>query len=274
MLRVLVALTAAVLLSGCAGFIHTPAERIDAQAREAGFQPVTTVTGPLKAWLRTAPGAHMDAPLTVYIEGDGAQWRGPYDPPNDPTPRNALTLRLALRDPGARVAYLGRPCQNLSTEALAQCPRSFWVTARYSDAAVSYLNSAIDVLALSASASRVQLVGFSGGGAVALLLAARRADVECVVTLASPLDTNAWTSALDLTPLSRSLNPLDFAGRLRYVAQTHFSGADDKVVPTATLKEMIAMSPYARVEAFDGYDHECCWVLAWQALRKRTCLAR
>ena len=275
--RALMAVICTSLLSGCAGLFLSPAERVDTQARAGQFQPVPSVTGPIKAWLRatprTMPDAAPDAPLTVYIEGDGAHWRGPYRPPADPTPDNALTLRLALRDPSARVAYLGRPCQYLDEEALARCAPSLWIRARYGDTALKIVNAAIDDLKQAAGAPRLQLVGFSGGGAIAMLIAARRADVTCVVTLASPLDTAAWISALDLSPLTESHNPFDSAPRLRFVAQTHFAAAEDKIVPSATLSETREALPYARFEMMPGYDHDCCWVQAWRALRARSCLS-
>ena len=271
-LHALMAVICASLLSGCAGLFLSPAERADAQARAGKFQPVSSVTGPIKAWLRVAPDAVADAPLTVYIEGDGAHWRGPYRPPADPTPDNALTLRLALRDPGARVAYVGRPCQYLNEEALAQCAPSLWIRARYGDTALSIVNAAIDDLKQATGAPRLQLVGFSGGGAIAMLIAARRADVACFVTLASPLDTAAWISALDLSPLTGSHNPLDYASRLRFAAQTHFAAADDEIVPPATLSEIKAALPYTHFEVMPAYDHDCCWVRAWEMLRARSCL--
>ena len=270
--RALIAALCALLLSGCAGLWQSSAERADAQARAGQFQPVSSVAGPIKAWLRVAPGAAADAPLTIYIEGDGANWRGPYRPPADPTPDNALTLRLALRDPGVGVAYLGRPCQYLDEEALAQCAPSLWIRARYGDMALKVIDRVIDNLKQDTGAGRLQLVGFSGGGAIAMLIAARRADVACVVTLASPLDTAAWTSALDLSPLTESHNPFDYTSRLRFIAQTHFAAADDKIVPPATLREIREALPYARFEIMQGYDHDCCWVRAWEMLRARSCL--
>lgn len=270
------AVICASLLCGCAGLFLSPAERADVQAREGKLQPVSSVTGPIKAWLRATPRSMPDvapdAPLTVYIEGDGAHWRGPYRPPADPTPDNALTLRLALRDRGARVAYVGRPCQYLNAEALAQCAPSLWIRARYGDTALGIVNAAIDDLKEATGAASLQLVGYSGGGAIAMLIAARRADVTCFVTLASPLDTAAWISALDLSPLIGSHNPLDYAPRLRFVAQTHFAAADDKVVPPATLSAAKEALPYARFEVMPDYDHDCCWVKAWEMLRARSCL--
>jgi len=272
-MRVLACLVQVLLLGGCAGLFQSPTERVYAQAREARFLPAPGVDGSVKAWLRVSPVPDADVPLTVYIEGDGAEWRGRYRPPADPTPTNALTLRLAMRDPGARVAYLGRPCQYLDEEALAKCPSSLWILGRYGEAALKIAGAAIDKLMLSARAAHVNLVGFSGGGVIATLLAARRNDVACVVTLASPLDTAAWIRELGVSALTESLNPVDFAGRLRFVAQWHFAAAKDEIVPFTALRQVGDVLPYARIEVMPEYDHDCCWVLAWEKLRAQTCLA-
>lgn len=182
-------------LSGCAALKspESPAERADAQAQAGQFQPVAALAGtPVRAWLRQPPSAvsEANATLTVYIEGDGAEWRSKFEPPADPTPDNPLTLRLALRDPGARVAYVGRPCQYLDAAALAQCPSVLWQRARYGEHAVTMMSAALDVLLLTANVQRLRLVGYSGGGAIAALLAAQRSDVACLVTVAAPLDTD------------------------------------------------------------------------------------
>ena len=264
------------LLTGCA-VLQSPAERADLQARAGQFQPVTAMAGtPMRAWLRqVAPVAATEATaaLTVYIEGDGAEWQSKYQSPADPTPGNPLTLRLALRDPDAQVAYLGRPCQYLDRDALAQCPSILWLSARYGEHAVTMMSAALDILLLSARVPRLRLVGYSGGGAMAALLAARRTDVDCVVTVASPLDTDAWVAAIDVTPLADSLNPLTHAPRLTAIAQTHIAGADDTVVPASTLRRFAETLPHVRMEVIDQFDHDCCWVNAWVRLRARTCLA-
>lgn len=274
--RVVLCMVCAFTFGGCALLAPLPSQRVGAQAREAQFQPVAAINGPLKAWLRTtlaAPDHEPASPLTVYIEGDGAEWPAVRQPPADPTPVNALTLRLALRDPGQRVAYLGRPCQYLDHDALAACAPRLWIRARYGEQALRLMSDAIDTLLRLAGAQRVQLVGYSGGGVVAALIAARRSDVSCLVTLAAPLDIAAWTAALDITPLSESLNPLDDAPRLAAVAQTHFAAGADAVVPPRTLSRVIEALPQGRVQVLDAYDHDCCWVYAWQSLRQQTCLA-
>jgi hypothetical protein len=279
-LRRFTGLFAVLALSGCAA-VNAPALRVDMQAKAGQFQPVAAFAElPVRGWLRQpAPAAAhptaavSDAALTVYIEGDGAEWQGKYQPPADPTPENALTLRLALRDPDARVAYLGRPCQYLERDALGRCPPILWLNGRYGEHAVTMMSAAVDLLLLAARVQRVRLVGYSGGGVLAALLAARRADVTCLVTVASPLDTDAWTAAIDVSPLSASLNPLAQAPALKHIAQTHIAATDDPVVPVRTLSRFAEALPDARVEVIDAFDHDCCWVYAWERLRQRTCLA-
>ena len=177
---------AALALGGCAA-LYTAAQRVTAQARSGQLQAVAAFDGtPMRAWLRQPPAAATAdttlttlTTITIYIEGDGAEWRGKYEPPRDPTPDNPLTLRLALRDPGASVAYLGRPCQYLDDAALAQCPSLLWMQGRYGEPAVTMMSAAVDLLLLAASAQRVRLVGYSGGGVMAALIAAQRHG--CVV---------------------------------------------------------------------------------------------
>lgn len=278
--RVMMLALGATLLGGCAAFGPTLTQQADAQARQARLQPVAMAAGPIRAWLRQpqlVQASHAlaasSAALTVYIEGDGAEWPALRTPPADPTPANALALRLALRDAGERVAYLGRPCQYLERDALADCPPRLWIGARYGAEALSMIENALDALLRTTGARRLRLAGYSGGGVIAALLAARRDDVACLVTVAAPLDIGAWATALGITPLTESLNPLDHARAFAGVAQTHFAAAEDAVVPVHTLTRVLDALPGTRVTVIDAFDHDCCWVHAWEKLRARTCLA-
>jgi esterase/lipase len=49
------------------------------------------------------------------------------------------------------------------------------------------MDAAVTALKRASGASRLRLVGYSGGGVMAMLLAARRDDVAQVVTIAAPL---------------------------------------------------------------------------------------
>ena len=79
----------------------------------------------LKGYAKDGPGKD----LVVYIEGDGRAWRSRRVPSDDPTPRDPLAFRLAVRDPAPKVLYLGRPCQYVSPKSWRRCEPRFWTTA-------------------------------------------------------------------------------------------------------------------------------------------------
>jgi len=157
----------------------------------------------------------VEAVLTVYIEGDGAAWSSPYHPPRDPTPRRPLALALAAIDPSPAVAYLGRPCQYLDAAALARCSSAYWVDKRFDPEVIDAYDQAVTELKARFSARTLRLVGYSGGGNIAAILAMRRADVLSLIALASPLSLDAWIERHGLTPLPGALDPVREPGRLR-----------------------------------------------------------
>jgi alpha/beta hydrolase fold len=256
-------------LSAC-GSLLSWNDRADAMARGAGFAQVEAgrflrmyVKAPLPA----------SAEITVYIEGDGARWRAADLPPADPTPENPLALRLAIADPGPAVAYIGRPCQYLDEEALADCDPNLWVGGRFSEAAVAMVDRAVDALVARTGARRLTLIGHSGGGAMAALVAARRRDVACFASIASPLDTTAWTQSIGVSPLRTSLNPADQAARLASIPQVHFTGAEDETVPPNSIARYLKSVPAAREVRIAGFDHDRYWVRDWVQLRAQVCRA-
>lgn len=264
--------SAVFLLAACALLQH-PAERIRTTAAAAGFFPVELSDKRLRAFLRnTGRDGGQDSRLTIYLESDGAPWRMPDEPPADPTPLKPMVLDMAIADRSGAVAYLGRPCQYLEPEVLAGCDPALWMRARFSEDAVAAMDRAVSRLKQSTGAASVNLVGYSGGGAMAALIAARRRDVSCVVTIAAPLDTRAWTDALKVSPLDYSLNPADFAKKLVSVRQTHFRGGKDTLVPSSTAQEYLLQVPRALVIDKPQYDHQCCWGDDWPELRRESCL--
>jgi pimeloyl-ACP methyl ester carboxylesterase len=266
--------SAVFLLAACALLLH-PAERIRTTAAGAGFLPVELSDKRLKAFLRNVPGGTgPNSRLTVYLESDGAPWRMPDEPPADPTPHKPMVLNMAIGDTSGAVAYLGRPCQYLEPEALAGCDPALWMRGRFSEDAVAAMDHAVSRLKKSTGAAEVNLVGYSGGGAMAALIAARRSDVSCLVTIAAPLDTRAWTEALKVSPLDYSLNPADVARKLSAVRQTHFRGRKDTVVPPSTTQGYLLKVPQALVIDKQAYDHQCCWGDDWPELRRESCLVR
>jgi len=158
-------------------------------------------------------------------------------------------------------------------DALNECDPALWTRGRFSEPAVAMVSQAVDAVVKQAGARRITLIGHSGGGAMAALIAARRSDVVCLSSVAAPLDTAAWTSAIGVSPLRTSLNPADQVARLRGIRQVHFTGGRDEVVPPASIARYMGALPaaLAREERIEKFGHDCCWVDEWVQLRPRAC---
>lgn len=179
----------AVLFCAACSLLQSPTENTHSIAEAAGFMPLDLPDARLRGFAKPKPPSSTGSSrVTVYIESDGAPWRLPDEPPADPTPLKPVVLRMAIGDPSPAVAYLGRPCQYLPATDLLRCDPRIWMQARFSDEAVSAMSAAIDKIKQDFGSTNVGLVGYSGGGVMAALLAARRNDVSCVVTIASALD--------------------------------------------------------------------------------------
>ncbi|MBI5898017.1 MAG: alpha/beta hydrolase [Rhodocyclales bacterium] len=210
--------------------------------------------------------AGKDEALSIYIEGDGAAWPSRWRPPADPTPDGTLVFDLLLADPAPKRAYLARPCQYLDPLALAACSPESWTNARFADAAVEAMDAAVTSLKRASGASRLRLVGHSGGGVMAMLLAARRDDVAQVITVAAPLRLRAWTAGHGLSPLQgRDPDTLE----RNWPPAVHFAGARDEVVPLDIVAEFARRSG-GRLVAMPDFDHHCCWSRDWPRLLEKA----
>ena len=271
-------LSAGLGLAGCSAPGQAPfgaGPAVLAELHRGGFVEVTP-QAPLRSLLRLRPPSGDEtAPqhLTVYLEGDGAAWWGGRWPPSDPTPKTSVAARLALQDPGAAVAYIGRPCQFLDAAALAGCDPALWTQARFGEQALTWTAQALTEVLASSQVSRVQLVGHSGGGVMASLLAERRPEVDCLVTLAAPLDTAAWTGMLMLEPLRASLNPADLPVAPQRLQEFHFWGARDAVVPAASVGRYAQRLSARQWEVVAALGHTSGWTEQWASLRRGTCLS-
>ncbi|HXQ66847.1 MAG TPA: dienelactone hydrolase family protein [Alphaproteobacteria bacterium] len=266
------ALAAAV--GGCAEIRHdqarAEAERI---AASGGLAPEVVAAGrfDLLAYRRLAPGDGDR--LVVYIEGDGLAWINRGQISEDPTPTDPVALRLAARDDAASVLYLARPCQFVTGSEARNCAPRYWSTARYAPEVVEAAGDAIDLVKTQAGKREIELVGYSGGGVIATLLAARRTDVMRVMTVAANLDLPSWTAYHHVTPLSQSLNPTDFAASLAKVPQVIFVGERDDVVPPSLIeryREALPAAAPVAVVPVAGFSHYCCWSERWPELLRKA----
>ena len=211
---------------------------------------------------------HTVHDLVVYVEGDGLAWLDAETPSSDPTPLNPMGLRLAARQPGNNAAYLGRPCQYDPEKIGRTCRKADWTDGRYSKEIVDAANLALDGMKARMGARKITLVGYSGGGTLAALMAARRSDVRLLVTVAAVLDHAGWTQQLGLAPLLASLNPIDDWDRLRGLPQMHFVGQADKVTGWIAVQRYISFrqNDPITLRMLEDFDHVCCWVEAWPRL--------
>ena len=195
-------------------------------------------------------------------------WINAAQPSFDPTPRDPLALRLALAQPVGAAAYLARPCQYIDARA-ARCDRRYWTDARFAPEVIAATNVAIDILKKRSGAQRLTLVGYSGGAALAALVAARRNDVDRLVTVAGNLDPVQWAVAHHLSPLSQSLNPADDISSLQTIGQWHFVGGRDTNITPALVQSFVERFPLERrprLHVEPTFDHHCCWSEAWPAI--------
>lgn len=211
------------------------------------------------------------ATLTIYIEGDGLAWINGSLISLDPTPIRPMGLALALRHPHGAAAYLARPCQYVEGADAQGCSPRYWTGHRFAPEVVESASQAVDMLKQQFQAKQLVLVGYSGGGAVAALVAARRHDVALLVTVAGNLDHQTWTEQHHATPLTGSLNPADAWRQLLDVPQLHFVGDRDQVVGRKAAEAFANHFPADRrpeIRIIPGFDHICCWAEQWPELFK------
>ncbi|MCF8495252.1 MAG: alpha/beta hydrolase [Alphaproteobacteria bacterium] len=210
------------------------------------------------------------APADIYIEGDGLAWLSKTRKSLDPTPKNPVALHLATRDKAENVIYLARPCQYTKlNDPTTPCDDSYWTGKRFAPEVLAAYNKALDDIRDRYDIRGFNLIGFSGGGTVAALLAAERNDVLTLRTVAGNLDHHAHSAYHGVSVMNESLNPPDYAERLRAIPQIHFIGGQDKIVPPVILHSYLqALGPTscAQYEMIQEAAHEEGWVEKWPEL--------
>ena len=230
-------------------------------AAEAGLLTQHLQGDPYEHIVYVGPETRPDRPLHVYLSGDGTPWIGRTRIANDPTPRNPIALRLMALDRGPRI-FLGRPCyQGLSSRP--GCNPFLWTGGRYSEAVVASMTAALRRFIDENGYRDVVLIGYSGGGVLAWLIAERVEQARLLVTIAANLDIDAWTTLHGYTPLRGSLNPASRGALPEHVAQLHLVGSRDTNVPPSLVRAAMGGSDrHAQVRMVPS-DHRCCWESHW-----------
>lgn len=239
------------LLVSCAGPVQRQQEQaaqlglVAAEQRGLMFDHVT--------WSRAGTGPR----LHVYLDGDGQAWRGAR-PARQPDTRRSLMLEAMALDP-APVLFVGRPCYH-GLARRAPCQPLWWTHWRYAESVVASLAAVIE---RAAAGRELLLFGHSGGGSLAMLLAARLPRVVAVVTAAGNLDVAGWTQHHGYTAL-QGLDPASEPPLPAQIVQRHWVGLADAQVPASlTRRFLAARGQQAALREVADIDHACCWVQLW-----------
>lgn len=247
-------LVAAGLLVACA----TPAARLDRRASRAELELLEVRGSDFHHRIyRRAAG---DGTLHVYLEGDGLPWATPRRVAADPHPRRPLAFELMLLDP-APALYLGRPCYQ-RLRGTDPCHPGLWTGERYSETVVESLEAALR--RLLEPLPPLALIGYSGGGVLAMLLAERLETTVAVVTVAANLDVAAWVEHHGYTPLAGSLDPALRSPLPASIRQWHLVAGRDSTVPARVTESVARKQPGAAVVTYPDLDHACCWSDVWR----------
>lgn len=260
------------VLSACVSVnVDTRRDAAFSIARKAGFQPFSPRSALFGFQGFFRMGADGTAPV-VYIEGDGFAWVDRYTISRNPTPRNPLALKLAAGDTSPSVFYLARPCQYVDLNDEPNCGNAYWTNARFSGDVIDAFDRVLSRIRKKTKSEGFHLVGFSGGGAVATLLASKRTDIKSIRTVAGNLDHVSLNAHRNVSPLTGSLNPMNIARDIRHIPQIHYSGGKDRVVPpwvAANFVRAAGKTGCVWTRLVPGAGHASGWERAWSILHKR-----
>ena len=203
----------------------------------------------------------------IYLEGDGRPWKRGYIQSSNPTSRQKLTLKLMMATPQDSV-YLERPCYGFAPVPPAPCEPYWWTSARYNQQVAEALNNALDQIQQQHGHKPLVLIGHSGGGTLAMLIAQKRNDIAGIVTLAGNIDPDAWTEYHNFLPLEESSNPSRQLPLPSTVFRWHYAGESDRNIPPALIKQALSNDPLAELNLIDS-DHNCCWLKHWPQITER-----
>lgn len=206
--------------------------------------------------------------LRVYIEGDGLSWITRTKISNNPTPINPLTIKLFLKDDNTCKVYLARPCQY--TDDL-KCEKKYWTTHRFSNKVLFSYFEAFDKLKDKYKNKEFEIVGFSGGGAIATLISSKRDDISYLITVAGNLDHKYWTQKNRISPLNGSLNPVDFSKNLTKIKQIHLIGGKDNIIDESIYNSYISyFDDKSNINSikYEEFSHQKGWEENWDKIIK------
>lgn len=183
------------------------------------YKEIKTDNYTLASWQKITD---QQAPIRIYIEGDGHAFNSMGYPTNDPTPKSKFLRKIAFNDPNKNVVYLARPCQYVKDK---NCSQIDWTTGRFSKNIVNSTSQAIQKISNNQD---IILIGYSGGALLSGIVINQNPQIPIKkwITIAGLLNHKKWTDNLKLQPLNDSID-LEY---LPNIPQLHLIGKKDKII--------------------------------------------
>jgi len=253
------------LLAGCVSDDSRITAKDIAQHSRLSRDDIQTNPFLIATWSRITAPVHS---LRVYIEGDGFAWKSRTQPSDDPTPRNPIGLMLAATDKNQNVLYIARPCQFIGPPLPAHCDKRVWTSDRFSPSVIDAMNDALTQFVKQYPGVKLELIGYSGGGNIAAILAERRTDVRSLRTVAGNLDVAYVNAIHHVSAMPDAVSAIDRASALRTMPQLHFSGdADKTVTPEVAQRFQRAVGgTCSQVDIVSNMTHGSDWAAIWPQL--------
>ena len=192
--------------------------------------------------------------LRVYIDGN-ASTVGIFN--KSTKLAHPVAAELAQKDPYPYILYLNRPCY--FDDKTPQCQPVVWEQGKYVPEVVDEIKSALDRLQNKYTLSELELVGYDGGAAIALLVATRIKSIPVsVYTFGGILDTKKYALLTDEELYSDSLKPVYESYLVARIPQVHFVGGKDKQTPLFLAKDFakkIKQPVSLKIKSYPSADH-------------------
>lgn len=222
-----------------------------------------------KAWIDTGKFEHLrlsnnvrGSPLRIYVDGDGTPWIRDNRVSIDPTPTNPVLLRL-MHEADHPAVYLGRPCY-FGTATDGRCEERWWTFDRYGEAVIESMCDAANEIAREFNAESVQLIGFSGGGAIVIRMSECTDLLVALTTIAGNLDPAAWSRHHGYSPLND--NTVTNAAPPNAVIHSHWQCSNDENIPPAITDDFFRSRPVAKRYIVEDCTHSSGWQEYWSRI--------
>jgi len=203
--------------------------------------------------------------LKIYIEGDGRPWIGGKHISKDPSSNALMMFDLLQQTEGDRL-YLGRPCYFKTNDE--HCHFNYWTSHRYSKEVVESMAQVIQQTMQLSNYKHAVIIGHSGGGVIATLLACILDFTPDIITLAANLDIDRWAEIHKWSPLTGSLNPSNLSSECKIENAFHFYGGKDKNVTLESVQSFFSTGNANFVLLPDATHNN--WPLFWEKIKQIT----